>query len=391
MPSAQYNVSVGYLRAFVTVLVLAHHSVLAYHPYAPTPPQLLTAQPRLWQAFPVVDSQHWSGFSLLVGFNDIFFMSLMFLLSGIFVWKSLQRKGSWGFLRDRMLRLGLPFIVAAGLVAPIAYYPAYLQTGASGVAGYWQQWRSLGSWPAGPAWFIWLLLAFDCVAVLLFVLMPKWGDVIGRLSSGAARRPFVFFAMLMTASAAAYIPMELIFNGFAWASFGPFAFQTSRLLHYLIYFVAGVGIGAYGIERGLLAADGKLARHWFAWVPAALLIFVITIVVIVIAMTTHRSVRLWEVLGDSAFVVSCATTSFAFISLFVRFAKTRVKLWDSLTNNAYGMYLIHYPFVSWLQYALLKSQLPAIAKGSLVFLGTLALSWGAIAAIRRIPAVARVI
>jgi hypothetical protein len=392
MPGAQYNVSVGYLRAFVTVLVLAHHSVLAYHPYAPTPPQLLTAQPRLWEAFPVVDSQHWSGFSLLVGFNDIFFMSLMFLLSGLFVWKSLQRKGGWGFLRDRMVRLGVPFVVAAGLVAPIAYYPAFLQTGAtSGIVGFWQQWRSLGNWPAGPAWFIWLLLAFDCVAVLLFALMPKWGEVIGRVSSSAARRPFAFFGLLIAASALAYIPMELIFNAFAWTAFGPFTFQTSRLLHYFIYFVVGVGIGAYGIERGLLAADGKLARRWFAWLPAALLIFAMTIVVVVIAMTTHSRVRMWEILGDSAFAVSCASTSFAFISLFMRFAKTRVKVWDSLTNNAYGMYLIHYPFVSWLQYALLKSQLPAIAKGSLVFLGTLALSWGVIAAIRRIPAVARVI
>jgi hypothetical protein len=392
MPGAQYNVSVGYLRAFVTVLVLAHHSVLAYHPYAPTPPQLLTAQARLWEAFPVVDSQHWSGFSLLVGFNDIFFMSLMFLLSGLFVWKSLQRKGGWGFLRDRMVRLGVPFVVAAGLVAPIAYYPAFLQTGAtSGIVGFWQQWRSLGNWPAGPAWFIWLLLAFDCVAVLLFALMPKWGEVIGRVSSSAARRPFAFFGLLIAASALAYIPMELIFNAFAWTAFGPFTFQTSRLLHYFIYFVVGVGIGAYGIERGLLAADGKLARRWFAWLPAALLIFAMTIVVVVIAMTTHSRVRMWEILGDSAFAVSCASTSFAFISLFMRFAKTRVKVWDSLTNNAYGMYLIHYPFVSWLQYALLKSQLPAIAKGSLVFLGTLALSWGVIAAIRRIPAVARVI
>jgi hypothetical protein len=392
MPGAQYNVSVGYLRAFVTVLVLAHHSVLAYHPYAPTPPQLLTAQARLWEAFPVVDSQHWSGFSLLVGFNDIFFMSLMFLLSGLFVWKSLQRKGGWGFLRDRMVRLGVPFVVAAGLVAPIAYYPAFLQTGAtSGIVGFWQQWRSLGNWPAGPAWFIWLLLAFDCVAVLLFALMPKWGEVIGRVSSSAARRPFAFFGLLIAASALAYIPMELIFNAFAWTAFGPFTFQTSRLLHYFVYFVVGVVIGAYGIERGLLAADGKLARRWFAWLPAALLIFAMTIVVVVIAMTTHSRVRMWEILGDSAFAVSCASTSFAFISLFMRFAKTRVKVWDSLTNNAYGMYLIHYPFVSWLQYALLKSQLPAIAKGSLVFLGTLALSWGVIAAIRRIPAVARVI
>ena len=90
----QYNVAIGYLRAFVTVLVVAHHAALAYHPFAPAPIASLIAEPRLWPAFPVVDAQRWSGFSLLVGFNDAFFMSLMFFLSGLFVWKSLERKGS---------------------------------------------------------------------------------------------------------------------------------------------------------------------------------------------------------------------------------------------------------------------------------------------------------
>lgn len=90
----QYNVAIGYLRAFVTVLVVAHHAALAYHPFAPAPIASLIAEPRLWPAFPVVDAQRRSGFSLLVGFNDAFFMSLMFFLSGLFVWKSLERKGA---------------------------------------------------------------------------------------------------------------------------------------------------------------------------------------------------------------------------------------------------------------------------------------------------------
>jgi hypothetical protein len=107
-PKAQYNVAIGYLRAFVTVLVLAHHAVIAYHPFAPMHAQSMTAVPRWWQAFPVVDSQRWSGFAVFVGFNDVFFMSLMFFVSGLFVWKGLQRKGSKSFVRDRVLRLGLP-------------------------------------------------------------------------------------------------------------------------------------------------------------------------------------------------------------------------------------------------------------------------------------------
>jgi len=55
------------------------------------------------------------------------------------------------------------------------------------------------------------------------------------------------------------------------------------------------------------------------------------------------------------------------------------------------MYLIHYAFVSWLQLALLRIAMPGLSKGVLVFAGTVALSWATIAALRRIPAVARVI
>jgi surface polysaccharide O-acyltransferase-like enzyme len=66
-------------------------------------------------------------------------------------------------------------------------------------------------------------------------------------------------------------------------------------------------------------------------------------------------------------------------------------LFDSLRENSYGMYLIHYMFVSWLQYLLLTTRLPAIAKGSIVFLGTLILSWLVAATMRRIPAVRRMI
>jgi surface polysaccharide O-acyltransferase-like enzyme len=55
------------------------------------------------------------------------------------------------------------------------------------------------------------------------------------------------------------------------------------------------------------------------------------------------------------------------------------------------MYLVHIVFVTWLQYVLLRAQMSPVAKGLIVFLGTLELSWGAVAALRRLPAVARVI
>jgi peptidoglycan/LPS O-acetylase OafA/YrhL len=389
---SKYNHAIGYLRAFIVALVVAHHAALAYYPIPVTPPVSLTAQPRLWEAFPVLDAHKWTGFALFAGFNDVFFMSLMFFLSGLFVWHGLAKKGASKFLRDRLLRLGLPFVVAAAVLAPLAYYPAYLQiSGHDGIAGYWHQWLSLGNWPAGPGWFLWVLLAFDGIAALLFVLAPRWGQALGALTSGAARRPVLFFASLAAISALVYIPMALHFSPLIWTAFGPFTFQTSRILHYLAYFLITVGVGAYGVDRGLLAPDGKLARRWPLWVAAALLIFVAATVVTLIAISTGSQSRGLAIVMDAGFVLSCAASCFAFLALFLRFARSGSRLFDSLSANSYGIYIVHYAFVNWLQYALLPVSLPAIVKWSIVLTGALGLSWFTAATIRRVPAVARVV
>ena len=115
------------------------------------------------------------------------------------------------------------------------------------------------------------------------------------------------------------------------------------------------------------------------------------VIAAILVMTSRISLHTWEAIGGFAFVLSCAASGFAFLSIFLRFARTRVRVFDSLTRNAYGMYVIHIVFVTWLPYALLRAQMSPVAKGPIVFLGTLALSWGAVAALRRLPAVARVI
>jgi len=58
----------------------------------------------------------------------------------------------------------------------------------------------------------------------------------------------------------------------------------------------------------------------------------------------------------------------------------RVWAFDSLSTNAYRMYLIHYVFAVWLQYALLGTGLFAIGKAVIVFGGTLIMSWSIAAA-----------
>jgi surface polysaccharide O-acyltransferase-like enzyme len=66
-------------------------------------------------------------------------------------------------------------------------------------------------------------------------------------------------------------------------------------------------------------------------------------------------------------------------------------LGDSLAANAYGIYLLHYAAVLWMQYALLDLSVNAIVKAALVFTVALVTSWGATSALRQIPRVASVI
>src|SRR6266550_9367786 len=87
------SLAIDNLRAVVILLVLAFHSVLAYLNFLPPHPYGFDAPPFLWRAFPIVDSQRWFGFDLFCAWLDVFLMSFFFLLSGLFAWPSLMRRG----------------------------------------------------------------------------------------------------------------------------------------------------------------------------------------------------------------------------------------------------------------------------------------------------------
>src|SRR5262249_44442147 len=96
-------------------------------------------------------------------------------------------------------------------------------------------------------------------------------------------------------------------------------------------------------------------------------------------------------LGNIAFVMACAGWSVAALSFFVRFAKRSNPVIASLSANAFGIYLLHYVCVSWLQYSLLAVPTSGAVKFLLVFVGAVAASWALSAMARRVPAIGRVI
>ena len=391
------SVGIDNLRAIVIVSVLAFHAMSAYIAFVPYHPFALDAPPYLWRAFPIVDQQRWFGFDLFCGWLDVFLMSFFYLLSGLFVWPSLTRKGSGVFLQDRLLRLGLPFAAVVLLLMPPTLYPSYVQsTGDTTLAGYWRTWLALPLWPSGPVWFLWLLVLWDVLAAGIYPLLCRYGDLMLRLSFYARRRPAVFLGGLLLLSTLAYVPPALIFGPARWFDVGPFAFQLCRPVHYAVYFFAGAVIGACGIERGLFAPDGPLVRRWPWWLAAALVLFFAWGGLTALAtpdpwadaFTTPLALR---AAAAFSYVLACFASCFFVFAVAVRFGGIRARLLDTLKANAFGMYLVHYLFVVWLQFALLGLALPALVKAAIVFSATLALSWSVTTALRRVPAIANIL
>ena len=92
-----------------------------------------------------------------------------------------------------------------------------------------------------------------------------------------------------------------------------------------------------------------------------------------------------------ALVIFCTTACLALLAIFLRFGTRPRPARNSLAANAYGIFILHYPLVTWTQYALLGTQLGAVIKAGLVFGVALALSWLAAALFRRVPGVRAIV
>jgi len=372
------NFTIDRARTFLTLVVLLHHAVIPYTHFGHT------------------DPKSWIGFDMVVLATDSFFMAMFFFLSGLFVWPGLGHKAPQIFLGDRLLRLGLPFAIAAFTVIPVAYYALELRHHpGTGFADFWWKMVTSGPWPSGPIWFVWVLLAFDLTASLLYRVSSHLVDPINRLSLRGFDQPAVFFVALLAASVVAYISALLYFGPNRWFEWGPFDVQASRVLLYAAYFFIGAGIGAANFQSGVLSADGRLAKSTWGWIATTLVPYCGLWVMIYIKR---------EILGNPPvqpqwylaiygffFVAFSAAILFAILAYFLHYKQSGWSVLDPMQGDAYGMFLVHYPIVLWLQYWLFDYDLPAIVKVAIGFVLTVAFSWALTRALRQIPGATKVL
>jgi peptidoglycan/LPS O-acetylase OafA/YrhL len=371
------SLALNNLRGYAIIIVIAFHSCIAYIANQPATSAPFDAPPFDWLAHPIVDPNRFIGFDLFCALQFLYMMQLMFFLSGLFVWPSLRRKGPGQFLLDRFLRLGVPFLIGVYLLIPIAYYPVYRLTAADpSWWQYWLHWRALPFTPSGPLWFLSFAFALNIVAAAVFWLAPRTGELLTRLAAKAADRPLGFCLVLAAVTGLAYIPVASVTTPWQWITIGPIAFQSGFASQYIIYFFAGVIVGAIPLDRGVLRSDGPLARRWGRWVAGALAAFVLWIVPTALNVKgPGETLPGLQTFADVGLVLYAASACLGLSAIFLRFAAVRRPIFEGVAENAYGIYLFHYVFVVWTQYLLLRLSLPGAVKGFVVFAVTLLLAW----------------
>lgn len=144
------------LRAGTTLLVVLHHTAINYGAIGG------------WYTHEIATDRSPSSMALVFfcTLNQAWFMGLFFLLAGHYVAGPLQAKGHWRWLRDRLLRLGLPLLVYGFVIGPATIALAQTANGRPFVDTLLGLW-SRGVFEKGPLWFAWalLLLALPTMAL----------------------------------------------------------------------------------------------------------------------------------------------------------------------------------------------------------------------------------
>ncbi len=160
-------------------------------------------------------------------------MGLFFLIAAYFTPGSYDHKGAHVFLRDRLIRLGIPLLVYVLLLDPVVEYMA------NGLHG--SYWSAYGSYllhlrgVTGPVWFIAVLLVFTLLYAAWRELTwhrPWTMDRLLCLPSDGAILAFVLALGMATFCVRIWWPVNVIFQ--------PLNVSIGYLPQYASMFVLGV-------------------------------------------------------------------------------------------------------------------------------------------------------
>jgi glucans biosynthesis protein C len=318
-------------------------------------------------------------------------MGFFFLLAGYFTPGSYDRKGGASFLRDRLIRLGLPWLVYSLLLQPLVYYIVNGLPGSfwSFYPTYFHQVDSIAD---GPIWFVELLLFFS----LLYAAWRWLARLRPQAVSGTGTLPGyrAIFGFILALGLGSFV-VRIWWPQYYQPS--PFNLPMGYLLQYVCFYV--LGIVAYR-RNWLFKLTPRKGRNWSLIALLATLPFAGVALPYVLGGGTAGGQAGTEIAGGVHWLSLAYTLWESFvivgvcIGLLVLF-RTRWnhqgKLAIGLAASAYTIYLIHPVVLVGFAYAFQGVTLYPLLKWAIAVLVTLPLCFLLSGLIRKIPLVNRVL
>lgn len=359
------------LRVLLTFLVVALHAALAFGNVGLWPNWQEPESPLV--ALPL---------DIFMALNQSFFMGFFFLLSGFLAPGSVDRKGPGRWGRDRLKRLGLPFLGFVVLLRPLYTLPTFLEQAPADRPPYWRFY--LTEWDIGPAWFLEVLLLFALVYALVRHLAPRTPD------EPAPRGTSLRWAQILgfvAALAGAYYLWGLVIGT---RSYIPIIGLPSPgyLPQYAALFVIGILAFRRGWLRTLPRRAGLLGTALVigSFIPMVLGGY-LTLDLANPLPGAHPA-QLAAALWDAMFAVGIILI---LLRVFQRFADRSSAAAQFLSRNAFAVYLLHAPVIVGIVAVLHPLEATPVVMFLLTFALAAVLSWVLAALVRRVPAVRAVL
>jgi glucans biosynthesis protein C len=372
------------IRVFLTILVILHHLMVIYAGTGNWP--YTEAMQDASAAMQGDVSEALGGWFCAV--NQAYFMGLFLLISAYFVPGSYDRKGAGRFLKDRLIRLGIPLALYSWVINPVFYY---LVMRDSIDKPFWRyfpvDYFRGGLIGQGPLWFIEVLLIFSLVYVLYRLIVRSRPASPAKETRFPSSRAIVLFALLL-GLAGFLVRGEFVMDEY---NFKPLNLQIPFFAQYIALFV--LGLIAYR-RNWLTELPDKTGR---LWLRIAILMIILWAPMMVVngAINDDNSFKggwCWQSLVYALWEsFLCMSMCIGLVYLFRRYRNRRGKIAAFLVPNAYTAYLIHAIVITALAFAFQDIALFPQLKWLIVAVVAVPLCFGISALIRKLPYTDRVL
>lgn len=271
-----------------------------------------------------------------VAISQIVTMGIMFFVAGFFTPASFDNKGAGLFLKDRLIRLGIPLIVFDLFIFPIMAYlrQSVIQGSEISFSGFIHDYSSFNNGlGAGPIWFIEHLLIFSLIYALwrsVFHQPVERGE--RKVPGGREIVRFILVIAIITLVVRIIFPIN-------WKNF--FNLKIAYIPLYLSIFAAGIlSWRSQWLNRWTDSFGGKWLKIGFAF----MLIFPLFLL---IGAGERIQGGLRPVAFGFAFWETIITISLSLglVIVFRRYWNSQNKYLMFLTENSYAAYFIHVPII----------------------------------------------